>query len=85
MIINYQLQVCARLNKTLFDKIMVGFVQWNLEKPFTAAISDATYSCDSQLVYVSFVDGSVGIFDAESFSLRNQFAAPLHKPQGVSG
>ncbi|KAG0615814.1 hypothetical protein M758_5G068900 [Ceratodon purpureus] len=59
--------------------------QWDLQSPFTAAISDATYSCDSQLVYAGFADGSVGIFDAESFWLRCRLAPPLHRSQGVSG
>ena len=74
----------------LANKIVVGFVQWDnsqFESPFTAAISDATYSCDSQLVYVGFADGSVGIFDAKSLRPRSRLASPIHAPipRGVSG
>lgn len=58
---------------------------WNLESPFTGAMSDATYSCDNLLVYAAFVDGSVGIFDAESLQLRSRLAPPLHTSQQVCG
>jgi hypothetical protein len=62
-----------------------GFMQWVPQSPFTAAISNATYSCDSQLVYTGFVDGSVGVFDAESLRPRCRLAPSVHIPQGVSG
>ncbi|KAH7853964.1 hypothetical protein Vadar_008583 [Vaccinium darrowii] len=35
-----------------------------------APISFAAYSCDSQLVYTSFCDGNIGVFDAENLTLR---------------
>lgn len=38
-------------------------IQWDSGE-FSAPISDATFSCDNQMVYASFVDGSVAIFDA---------------------
>jgi len=59
--------------------------QWVPHAPFTAAISNATYSCDSQLVYTGFVDGSVGVFDADSLRPRCRLAPSVHIPQGVSG
>lgn len=59
--------------------------QWVPQPPFTAAISNATYSCDSQLVYTGFVDGSVGVFDAETLRPRCRLAPSVHIPQGVSG
>ncbi|KAG0559967.1 hypothetical protein M758_10G138100 [Ceratodon purpureus] len=59
--------------------------QWVPQSPFTAAISNATYSCDSQLVYTGFVDGSVGVFDAETLRPRCRLAPSVHIPQGVSG
>ncbi|KAH7432223.1 hypothetical protein KP509_07G013800 [Ceratopteris richardii] len=40
--------------------------QWVPRDSLPASISNATYSCDSQLVYASFCDGAVGVFDAES-------------------
>jgi hypothetical protein len=60
-------------------------MQWVPQSPFTAAISNATYSCDSQLVYTGFVDGSVGVFDADSLRPRCRLAPSVHIPQGVSG
>lgn len=30
-----------------------------------ARISSATFSCDSLLVYASFLDGSIGVFDSD--------------------
>jgi hypothetical protein len=38
--------------KTSSDEILVGFVQGTCQSAFAAEISDATYSCDSQLVDV---------------------------------
>ncbi|XP_024384334.1 protein TOPLESS-RELATED PROTEIN 2 isoform X3 [Physcomitrium patens] len=59
--------------------------QWVPQNPFPAAISNATYSCDSQLIYAGFVDGSVGVFDAESLRPRCRLAPSVHIPPGVSG
>ncbi|KAI8569140.1 hypothetical protein RHMOL_Rhmol02G0255700 [Rhododendron molle] len=39
--------------------------QW-VNGPFCTQISHATFSCDSQLIYASFVDGTVLIFDLNS-------------------
>lgn len=72
-------------DRALFHKLLVGFLQWVPHAPFTAAISNATYSCDSMLVYTGFVDGSVGVFDAESLRPRCRLAPSVHIPQGVSG
>lgn len=73
------------MNRALSHKLSFGFMQWVPQPPFTAAISNATYSCDSALVYTGFVDGSVGVFDAESLRPRCRLAPSVHIPQGVSG
>ncbi|KAH8952549.1 hypothetical protein BDL97_09G090800 [Sphagnum fallax] len=57
---------------------------WVPRESFSASISNATYSCDSQLVYAGFVDGSVGVFDAESLRPRCRLSPSVHIPQGVS-
>ncbi|CAK9883179.1 unnamed protein product [Sphagnum jensenii] len=57
---------------------------WVPRDSFSASISNATYSCDSQLVYAGFVDGSVGVFDAESLQPRCRLSPSVHIPQGVS-
>ncbi|KAH7854981.1 hypothetical protein Vadar_019801 [Vaccinium darrowii] len=51
-----------------------------------APISSATYSCDSQLVYTSFYDGSIGVFDADNLTLRCRIAASAYlSPALLSG
>ncbi|KAG5555885.1 hypothetical protein RHGRI_006513 [Rhododendron griersonianum] len=43
--------------------------QWVPQDILHAPISFAVYSCDSQLVYTSFRDGNIGVFDADSLTL----------------
>jgi len=57
--------------------------QW-VNRPFCAKISDATFSCDSELVYASFVDGGVLIFDASNFHLRYEINPTSNIPSGIS-
>ncbi|KAH8482795.1 hypothetical protein H0E87_030034 [Populus deltoides] len=45
--------------------------QW-IPGDFAAPISHATFSCDGQMVYASFLDGLVSIFDASDFQLYCQ-------------
>jgi len=45
-----------------------------------ARISSATYSCDSLLVYASFCDGSVCVFDAEDLKPRCRIAPSAFMP-----
>ncbi|KAH9324716.1 hypothetical protein KI387_004894, partial [Taxus chinensis] len=47
---------------------------WETQDSEAPPISSATYSCDSQLIYASFCDGSIGIFDADA--LRRRFRIP---------
>lgn len=39
-----------------------------------SSISCATYSCNSQLIYASFTDGNLGVFDADTLRLRCRIA-----------
>ncbi|KDP33560.1 hypothetical protein JCGZ_07131 [Jatropha curcas] len=43
-----------------------------------SAISHATFSCDSQMVYATFVDGSVSIFDASNLELHGQILSTAY-------
>ncbi|KAE9601801.1 putative transcription factor WD40-like family [Lupinus albus] len=43
--------------------------QW-VPREASGLITHATYSCDSQLIYVSFEDGSVGVLTASNLRLR---------------
>ncbi|WOH14317.1 hypothetical protein DCAR_0933836 [Daucus carota subsp. sativus] len=55
----------------LYDAENVDHVQrWIPQGALSAQITSAAFSCNSMLVYASFCDGSIGIFDAESLSLR---------------
>lgn len=47
-------------------------------------ISHATFSCDSQTVYASFVDGTIGIFDASVLVLRCQIKPSAYLPADIS-
>ncbi|CAM6106427.1 unnamed protein product [Calypogeia fissa] len=58
---------------------------WVPRDAFSASISNATYSCDSLLVYAGFVDGSIGVFDADSLRPRCRLGASVHIPPGISG
>lgn len=59
--------------------------QWVPRDSLPASVSNATYSCDSQLVYASFCDGSVGVFDAESLRPRCRLAPSVYLAAGASG
>lgn len=48
--------------------------------PFRAQISHATFSCDSQLIYASFVDGTVLIFNASIFHLQCEINPTVYIP-----
>ncbi|KAH7431915.1 hypothetical protein KP509_08G073000 [Ceratopteris richardii] len=58
--------------------------QWVPRDSLSASISNATYSCDSQLVYTSFCDGSVCVFDGESLRPRCRIAPSVYLSSGVS-
>ncbi|KAL2534036.1 Topless-related protein 4 [Abeliophyllum distichum] len=57
--------------------------QW-IPPESSAAITDATYSCDSQLVYASFEDGSVSVFTAMGLKLRCQISATAYLTSSLS-
>ncbi|XP_010245461.1 PREDICTED: protein TPR1-like isoform X2 [Nelumbo nucifera] len=57
---------------------------WVPQGALSASISCAAYSCNSQLVYASFSDGNIGVFDADNLRLRCQIAPSAYLPQAVS-
>ncbi|CAH9092059.1 unnamed protein product [Cuscuta epithymum] len=57
--------------------------QW-VQREAAAPISHATFSCDSQLVYASFLDASVCIFTAANLCLRCRIAPSAYIPPGLS-
>eukprot|EP00850_Spirogloea_muscicola_P001880 SM000007S20840 [mRNA] locus=s7:486412:491929:+ [translate_table: standard] len=46
----------------------------------SAPVSAAVYSCDSQLVFAGFVDGSACVFEAETLRPRCRIASAIHTP-----
>ncbi|XP_047970811.1 protein TOPLESS-like isoform X2 [Salvia hispanica] len=57
--------------------------QWT-PRESAASISHATFSCDSQLVYASFLDGTVCIFTAGHLRLRCRINPSSYLPSSVS-
>ncbi|XP_023545229.1 topless-related protein 3-like [Cucurbita pepo subsp. pepo] len=57
--------------------------QWVPQDVLPAPISYAAYSCNSQLVYATFCDGNVGVFDADSLRLRCRIAPSVYLPPAV--
>ncbi|KAK1547905.1 hypothetical protein Q3G72_010507 [Acer saccharum] len=62
---------------------MEGICQWVPQDVLSAPISCATYSCNSQLVYATFCDGNIGVFDADTLRLRCHIAPPAYLSQAV--
>eukprot|EP00249_Psilotum_nudum_P021400 c28094_g1_i2 orf=495-3920(+) len=52
--------------------------QWLPREQLSAPISSGTYSCDSQLVFAGFCDGSVGVFEADSLRPRCRITASVY-------
>ncbi|KAH7855163.1 hypothetical protein Vadar_022024 [Vaccinium darrowii] len=60
--------------------------QWVPQDVLPAPISFAAYSCNSQIVYTSFCDGNIGVFDADSLTLRCRIAPSAYlSPTLLSG
>ncbi|XP_051123532.1 topless-related protein 3-like isoform X3 [Andrographis paniculata] len=57
--------------------------QWIPQDPISAPISSATYSCNSQLIFASFCDGNIGVFDADTLRLRCRVAPSAYLSQAV--
>ncbi|KAL4386733.1 hypothetical protein GQ457_09G024050 [Hibiscus cannabinus] len=59
----------------VFDVNKMGLIrQWIPQEVLSAPISSAAYSCNSQLVYATFTDGNIGVFDADSLKIRCRIA-----------
>jgi hypothetical protein len=58
-------------------------VQWVPQDALSVSISYAAYSCNSQLVYATFCDGNIGVFDADSLRLRCRIAPSVYLSQAA--
>ncbi|EEF49925.1 WD-repeat protein, putative [Ricinus communis] len=57
--------------------------QWVPQDAMSAPISYAAYSCNSQLIFASFRDGNIGVFDADSLRLRCRIAPSAYLSPAV--
>ncbi|XVE65573.1 hypothetical protein DITRI_Ditri08aG0010600 [Diplodiscus trichospermus] len=48
--------------------------QWMPQDVLSSPITSAAFSCNSQLVYATFTDGNIGVFDADTLKLRCRIA-----------
>ncbi|CAF1933817.1 topless-related protein 2-like [Brassica napus] len=55
--------------------------KWVPQEALSSPITSASYSCNSQLVYASFADGNIAVFDADSLRLRCRIAPSAYMPQ----
>lgn len=62
---------------------IIPLLQWIPQDVLSAPISNAAYSCNSQLIYATFVDGNVGVFDADSLKLRCRIAPSAYLPSSI--
>ena len=58
-------------------------MQWSPKETLSSAISSAVYSSDGLMVYAGFRDGAIGIFEAESLSLRCRIAPSAYVTSSV--
>jgi hypothetical protein len=58
-------------------------MQWSPRDALPAPISSAIYSCDGLLVYATFCDGAVGVFEAESLRLRCRIGPSSYIPPSI--
>lgn len=59
-------------------------MQWSPRDALPASISSAIFSCDGMLVYAAFVDGAVGVFEADSLRLRCRIASSAYIHRYIS-
>ncbi|KAM0861874.1 hypothetical protein ACQ4PT_045607 [Festuca glaucescens] len=57
---------------------MERIYQWIPQGTLSAPISHASYSCNSQLVFATFTDGNVAVFDADNLRLRCRIASSAY-------
>ncbi|KAL5568176.1 hypothetical protein UlMin_024751 [Ulmus minor] len=64
----------------VYDSKLDCLRSWCPKDALPAPISSALYSCDGLLVYTTFCDGAVAVFDADSLRLRCRIAPSAYIP-----
>ncbi|GKA96092.1 topless-related protein 3-like protein, partial [Tanacetum coccineum] len=79
-----RLLVSHETQLALYDASKMELIrQWLPQDNLSAPISYASYSCNSQLVYASFCNGNIGVFDADTLKLRCRIAPSVYLPTSV--
>ncbi|XP_057957673.1 topless-related protein 2 [Malania oleifera] len=58
--------------------------QWMPQDVLSAPVSFVAFSCNSLLIYATFTDGNVGVFDADSLRLRCRIAPSAYISKALS-
>ncbi|XP_061995760.1 protein TOPLESS-RELATED PROTEIN 2-like isoform X2 [Rosa rugosa] len=64
----------------VYDSKLDCLRSWTPKDALAAPISCAIYSCDGLVVYATFCDGAVGVFDANSLRLRCRIVPSAYIP-----
>ncbi|XP_008803470.2 protein TOPLESS-RELATED PROTEIN 2 isoform X1 [Phoenix dactylifera] len=68
----------------IYDSKLECLRSWYPRDVLPAPISSAIYSCDGLLVYAGFCDGAVGVFEADTLSLRCKIAPSAYISPSIS-
>ncbi|KAL7602138.1 hypothetical protein Lser_V15G22927 [Lactuca serriola] len=68
----------------IYDDQLECLRLWSPREPLSAAISSATYSSDGLLIFTGFLDGAVGVFDANSLRLQCRIAPSAYLSTPIS-
>ncbi|XVF62520.1 hypothetical protein PTKIN_Ptkin09bG0014900 [Pterospermum kingtungense] len=80
-----RLLVCHETQLAIYDANKMECIrQWLPQEVLPSPISSAACSCNSQLVYVTFTDGNIGVFDADSLRLRCRIASSAYLSSSLS-
>ncbi|KAK6930217.1 WD40 repeat [Dillenia turbinata] len=80
-----RLLVCHETQLAVYDASKMDRIrQWMPQDVLSAPISYAAYSCNSQLVYATFADGNIGVFDADTLRLRCHIAPSAYLSHALS-
>ncbi|CAN8231897.1 unnamed protein product [Cochlearia groenlandica] len=76
------LMVSHETHIAIYDCSKMECIQkWMAQESVSSAITSAYYSCDSRVVYASFADGNIGVFDGDYLRLLFRIAPAAYIPQ----
>ena len=76
---NARLIICSEFCRDLC--FVVSMSQWIPQDSLSSHITSAVYACNSQLIYATFRDGNIGVFDADTLGLRCRISPSAYLPQ----